>query len=423
MKSFQQFVHRGAPQRGVAKVNVIWLISLVVLLIFALILFFSANSEKGGFKQLYEDAERARITAKSAEDATSRQISELSRAIGWYVPDAPIPVTNPVLIADSIEEAKQTFPDAGASVNDLEKLLPVITQAYTTRTREVQQLKDQNATLTSERTTLDKSLREVIQTKETELANLRRQLDDAQQTASRTIAGLETQISSSRSQIGTLESTLRDARSAMEEEKRSRANAEIEFTSRVSAMSKSIAFLKEPEAADGSLLAVSKGAQMGWIDIGANQRVAAGTRFRVVSGTLGSATVKCIAEVTRTEPTRSEVLFTQIADKFNPPVVGDVIYNPLLDPRGQRNAVLVGRFALPSENEVRGLLANMGITLQAKLDNTTDYLIVGGEMYVDEDGNALEEPLQPSETAVYKDAESKGVAITPLKDLRAYFKF
>jgi hypothetical protein len=44
-------------------------------------------------------------------------------------------------------------------------------------------------------------------------------------------------------------------------------------------------------------------------------------------------------------------------------------------------------------------------------------------MYVDEDGNALEEPLQPSETAVYKDAESKGVAITPLKDLRAYFKF
>ena len=84
---------------------------------------------------------------------------------------------------------------------------------------------------------------------------------------------------------------------------------------------------------------------------------------------------------------------------------------------------LVGRFSMPSENEVRGLLANLGITVQTKLDNTTDYLIVGGEMYVDQDGNALETPMQPSETAVYKDAEAKGVAITPLKDLRAYFKF
>ena len=169
--------------------------------------------------------------------------------------------------------------------------------------------------------------------------------------------------------------------------------------------------------------ACSKGAQIGWINIGANQRVAAGMSFRVISGKLGSKSVKCVAEVTKTEATRAEVLFTQVADQFDPPVVGDLIFNPLLDTKGQRNAVLVGRFALPSENEVRGLLANLGITVQTKLDNSTDYLIVGMEMYVDKDGTALETPIQPSETAVYKDAEAKGVAITPLKDLRAYFKF
>jgi len=423
MKSFQESAQRGASQRGVAKVNVVWLISLVVLLIFALVFFFSANAEKGDFKARYEAAEAARVAAKAAEEETSRQISELSRLVGYYDPAAPIPVSNMETLKAGLEAAKQVFPDAGASVVDFEKLLPVMQQNYQARTREVQQLKETAATLTSEKTNIDKALREASAAKDTELANLRKQLDDAQQTASLTIAGLEAQITASRGQIGTLETTLRDARTATEEEKRARSNQAIEFSSRVNAMAESLAFLKEPEAADGSLLAISKGAQIGWIDIGANQRVAAGMRFRVVSGKLGSTAVKCTAEVVRTEPSRSEVLFTAIADQFDPPVVGDLIYNPLLDPKGLRNAVMVGRFSVPSENEVRGLLANMGITLQTNIDNTTDYLIVGGEMYVDAEGNALEEPMQPSETAVYKDAEAKGVAITPLKDLRAYFKF
>ena len=423
MKSFQQSAQRGASERGVAKVNVVWLISLVVLLIFALVFFFSVNGEKGELQTRLEAAQAAAAQAKATEDATSRQISEISRAVGFYDPNAPIPVTNLETLKATFETTKQAFPDAGASVVDIQSLLPVLTQNYAARTLEVQQLKDQAATLLSEKSTIEKALREASQAKDTELANLRKQLDDAQQTASRTIAGLESQITAGRGQISTLETSLRESRTATEEEKRARTNQAIEFTSRVNAMSESLAFLKEPEAADGSLLAISKGAQIGWIDIGANQRVAAGMRFRVVSAKLGSGAVKCTAEVVRTEATRSEVLFTEITDQFDPPVVGDLIYNPLLDPKGLRNAVLVGRFSVPSENEVRGLLANMGITLQTKIDNTTDYLIVGGEMYVDADGNALEEPIQPSDTAVYKDAEAKGVAITPLKDLRAYFKF
>ena len=220
-----------------------------------------------------------------------------------------------------------------------------------------------------------------------------------------------------------LENTLKTARGDIETANRNALNAQIEMQARFNSMSDKLKFLKEPESADGSLLAVAKGAQFGWIDVGAHQRVAAGMKFAVVSATLGSKTVKAVAEVTRTEPSRSEVRFTEVADPFDPPVVGDTIYNPLLDPKGLRNAVLVGRFSVPSENEVRGLLANLGITVQPKIDNTTDYLIVGGEMYVDPEGNALETPLQPSETAVYKEAEAKGVAITPLKDLRAYFKF
>lgn len=423
MKRIQELAHRGASRSGVAKVNIVWLIATFVLLVFALVGMFSGNSEVTDLRASLKQAEAARATAVENENKTSIQISELSRVVGFYDPEAPIPVTNLDALKSALDSYKQTFTDAGASVVDLEKLLPVMQQNYVARTREVQGLKDQAASLTSEKTTIEASLRNASQSKDKDLDALRRQLADAQETAARTQSALESQVTAAKGQATDLENALRASRLATEEEKRNLLLKTTEMTSRFEAMSAQLKFLKEPESADGAILAVSKGASMGWIDIGANQRVAAGMKFRVVSGRLGGSTMKCLAEVVKTEAGRAEVVFSDMADAFDPPVVGDVIFNPLLDPKGERSAVLVGRFSVPSENEVRGLLANMGITVQPKIDDTTDYLIVGGEIYVDADGTALEEPIQPSDTADYKEAQAKGVAITPLKDLRAYFKF
>ncbi len=423
MKRTPVFTQKSTSQRGAAKVNVVWLIGMITLLIFALVFAFSANAEKGDTQLRLDAALRERAAAFEKEDATSKLISDISRAMGFYDPNAPIPVASIDSIKAALEAGKLTFPTAGASVTDLEKLLPVVEREYKARVREIQMLKDGAATLTAEKASTETALRQASSAKDVQIAGVQKQLDDAVQAASRTQSGLEAQIAALKSTNSDLENSLKVARGDIESEKRNLANATIEYRSRFEAMSNKIAFLKEPETSDGNLLAVSKGAQIGWIDIGANHRVAVGMRFRVVSGKLGTNDTKCVAEVTKTESHRAEVLFTQVADQFDPPVVGDKIFNPLLDPKGQRNAVIVGRFTAPSENEVRGLLANLGITLQTKLDNTTDYLVVGSEMYVDMDGNALETPMQPSETAVYKEAEGKGVAITPLKDLRSYFKF
>ncbi|HUR27237.1 MAG TPA: hypothetical protein VM509_03565 [Planctomycetota bacterium] len=396
---------------------------MITLLIFALVFAFSSNSDKTDLQTQVDAAVKAKQAAVAKEEATSKQITQISRAVGFYDTAALIPVTSIDSVKKVLDDTKQIFPDAGASVTDLEQLIPVIVQNYGTLGKQVTQLKDQVATLTTEKSTESKALRDASAAKDVQLASLSKQLEDAQQAASRAQSALEGQITALKSTASDLETNLKTARVEIDNEKHTALQASLEFKARADAMSNKLAFLKEPETSDGALLAVGKGAQVGWIDIGANQRVAAGMSFRVVSGKLGSKAIKCVAIVTKTEPARSEVMFTQIADQFDPPVVGDMIYNPLLDPKGPRNAVLVGRFALPSENEVRTLLSNLGITVQPKIDNTTDYLIVGMEMYVDKDGTALETPMQPSETAVYKDAESKGVAITPLKDLRAYFKF
>ena len=85
--------------------------------------------------------------------------------------------------------------------------------------------------------------------------------------------------------------------------------------------------------------------------------------------------------------------------------------------------VLAGRFSAPNETEVVAYLQNMGITVQKALDMTTDYLVVGSDVFVDEEGNQLEEAMSPTELSVYKDAQALGVQITPIKDLRSYFKF
>ena len=67
------------------------------------------------------------------------------------------------------------------------------------------------------------------------------------------------------------------------------------------------------------------------------------------------------------------------------------------------------------------LLAGMGIEVQDELDFSTDYLIVGSDLFVDEEGTPLDDPLSPTDLPVYKDAQANGVQIVPLTKLRSYF--
>ena len=65
----------------------------------------------------------------------------------------------------------------------------------------------------------------------------------------------------------------------------------------------------------------------------------------------------------------------------------------------------------------------MNITVTKGLERTTDFLIVGGEMYIDpENGQPLDTPVQPSELPIFKEAQAEGVQVVALKELRQYFR-
>ena len=86
-------------------------------------------------------------------------------------------------------------------------------------------------------------------------------------------------------------------------------------------------------------------------------------------------------------------------------------------------AVLIGRFSgALSEESLRALLKSMNISVTKSIEKTTDFLIVGGEMYTDpENGQPLETPVQPSDLPIFKEAQAEGVQIVALKELRQYF--
>jgi hypothetical protein len=119
-----------------------------------------------------------------------------------------------------------------------------------------------------------------------------------------------------------------------------------------------------------------------------------------------------------------KVRFLDQRDPFDPPSPGDMIWNPLYDPRGERYALLVGGFSGQyAEDQLKNLLAGMGVTVQKRLDKSTDFLIVGNEQYVDQDGQPVETPIQPTDLPVFKEATAQGVQVVLLRDLRNYFRF
>lgn len=413
-----------SSQRGAARVNIIWLVTLIILVFVALGIGYAGFDEASKYEAERDAARTSEATATARLRDDSSKIDSTSRVLGWFDPQAARAEANVEAAKAALEDLKSTFTDLGPDVKTFEAALPVVKQSYLDLQRKIAQLEDTKKTLDSEIATTRQALQQSLNEKDSEIAKLNSELADERNNASQKQTELENRIASLNTQRNDLDAQLREVRGTNEELQRGFEDERQAWEVRANAMTDVLRFLDEPEAPDGEVLAVSKDLAIGWINLGAKQRLARGTRFRVVSGKTGSAKIKAFANVINVEPNRAEVEFVGITDRFDPVVAGDVVYNPLYDPTGTRHAVLAGRFSGRfNEAELRLLLKEMGIVVQEKLEFDTDYLIVGADLFVDEEGTPLEDPLPVSELAVYKNAEASGVQIISIKDLQSYFKF
>jgi len=410
-------------RRGAARVNIVWMVAVIVAFFVAVGFVFIASDEASKATE----AKEAALLEKGEALKTAQELREtnrqLSQVLGYYDREVATARADAAQANAGLDLLKSTFADVNQSVANFEDAVGRIIPAYNGKVRDIADLRQQVAQLTTDVQNKEAAITALTTSKDRQITDLRQQLNDAEQAAAARQNELETEVASVRSTLGDTESELSRVTGSKEDVQRGWDDREVEMSTRLREMGNKLAFLREPEKPDGKLLAVSKNLDLAWINLGKNNRLFAGMTFRVVDGTPGDDRVKAWAEVINVEADMAEVVLSGQTDKFDPPTPGDLIYNPVYDPSGERHAVLVGRFSgTYNEKELAGLLADIRVMVQKSLDKTTDYLIVGSELYYDEDGEPLEEPVQPSELGVYKEAEAMGVQIVPLKQIREYFR-
>lgn len=412
-----------SARRGAARVNVVWLIAVLVFAFIGIGLAIASNKDTQNAR-LAENAavEKARLADERFNELLGWQRSA-DKAFGWYDSgDAASHIQIETALTD-IAATRDAF-GLDSSLTTAQEVLRESVPAYRARVRRIAELESEIATLRAEVNAKAAAQSTLAAEKDSTISDLTSELNDLRQQSASRQSDLEAELATVRSGLGNAESRITQLRNEMDDQQR-RHNAELAAkTVRLQEMGNKLAFLREPEQADGLVLEVDEALNLAWIDLGKNDRLFRGMRFRIVDGRPGrSGEFKAMAEVTRVEADMAEVRLYEQRDRFNPPVPGDVIFNPLYDPQGARNAVFVGRFSgTYNEKELEALLSEIRVNIQPSVDKTTDYLIVGAELYFDEDGEPLEEPIQPSELEEYKKAVADGVQIVPLKQVIEYFR-
>jgi parvulin-like peptidyl-prolyl isomerase len=415
--------------RGAAKVSAVWLIAILVLFFVAVAFAFIAQKDKTAEAVARQAAETAEEAAQTSREEIRRQVDEISRRLGFFSPEASFKVTN-------VESADQALLDTrddygfASTIDTYEKLLPEVRAVRQSHLQEIQTLRQRITTLEGDVDAQRSAAQQVADDKDSKIRELTQQLEDEQTNGATRQQQLEEARQRLTDQVAASDKEVRELRLEIE-----RLNGEHEaelrgYVARFDQLVADQAPFKEPysQLTDARVLESSPKLSLGWIDIGAQNRLALGTVFEVFAGgpamgDLGHGHFKGRAEVTLTEPDKAQVRFLDVVDPYDPIVSGDHLVNALYDPHVEHNAILVGSFyGEYNEKELGLLLEKIGIHVQDSPDVTTHYVIVGNQVYVDEDGEPLEEPMKPTELPAYRDAEAQGAVVIPLADLKTYFK-
>ena len=412
--------------RGAARISAVWLIVLLVLFFASVAFAFMAYNDAAAALDREQDAIADAADSEVNMEEFQVEVREISEVLGFYDRSAASPKANVDTAKDSLDLLKTSIPGL-ENVTDFESAVAPAISAYRAAADEGQTLRAQLAQLQGDLAAANAAKSEQADAKDADLRAVQQELQDLQDTSQSRISDLEGRVAAANSRTSELDNQMRQVRSDTQStvEERDRLIAALEIQVRRQASKLDFTRKDKSSRPDGAFLSVSKPLGVGWIDIGANQRLVPGIAFDVLSGNALDRRFKARAVVESVEANRAVVRVTDVVDPFNPVTPDDVVVNPLFDPSGERVAVLAGRFSGKyNAKELTGLLARIGVTVlpESQISRNVDYLIVGSAMWNDpETGEPLEQALQASELPVYQQAESMGLTILPLKNIDQYF--
>jgi len=410
-------------RRGAARIGAFSIVMIVLFLV-SLSYAYLAQDAEAVVRRDLEVAVAAKSASESSVETITRDLADRSILLGFSDNPAINP-SNVEAAAASLAEMKANFPNM-EPVATFEDAVPSAIASYQTKVAQIGALEASIAELEGKLSS-ERDAKSALQAeKDQRISTLEQEGRDAAETSDSEIRRLEDSVAKLRSQLNSTTEQVTDAEDAKRASERALEAAKLEQASVRSTWTALRQDMeRRSEKSDGEVSAVMTEFGVGFINLSASDRLSEGTVFRIVSGRPGadSSEAKAFCRVTKVGPKFAEVAIYDVADRFEPVVVGDQIYNPLYEAKGQRNAVLAGNISgAYNEPELRTLFAEIGINVQNDISNATDFLITGGPIFADADGEPLEEPMQVDQLPVYGQARDLGVTIVSMRDVLQYFE-
>ena len=272
------------PRRGAAGVSIVWMVSVIVFLLVALGVAFVSADESAKKDDIIASARAEKVAAEAAAETERKRYIALSELVGFSEAGL-VAQTDSKQVEEALSNLKSSFPDMDdGTVDTVEAAMPKAIEAYNNALTKNRNLAAEVARLQGEVSSRDSQISNLNQTKDSEIDDLRTQLTDQKQGSDDRIANLENERENLRNQVKDKDKALKSEQGKLEDLEKEAREAKSRAESRMAEMGSKLAFLREPELADGAVLAVSTDASLGWIDLGNQNRLARGTKFRVVSG-------------------------------------------------------------------------------------------------------------------------------------------
>lgn len=398
------------PRRGTAVVSLIWAIALAVLLLFAILFGFmqaQLRSEAAG-----RSAEAAALLATERQDrqADRQRLLDLTAVVGFAGAVAG-ESSSIEAVQREVDQARNTFPSA----RDARTLQEALGGAFTDYGARSTENRNQAQQIDQLRNDLEARQREftgALREKDGTINQLRGELEDLRTSSNAQLVDLERQRDGLRAQVREAERQASELRLRLDERERQLLAEGQRLKQRNDILSERLDTVgRQQSKPDGRVLAVSAGLRRAWVDRGRLDRIRPGMEFEARNRTTGRP--KGRLRVVGLEDRRSEVEILAQPDPFDPVSADDAIYNDLYDPDRVPVAVLLGNgFSKLTQDEMRNLLTEVGIRVDAEVTAEADYLILGTPFF---DPDTGEQVPWPSHDA-YKAAESLSVQIVPFRD-------
>lgn len=361
------------PERGASQVSVLW---LILVMIVALAMAVTAWVQSTAVTTAQEEIKKLRSDVAEREktvDSVRQRYRAVSAKVGFVGEGSPETEVDP--LTKALDDSSKAL-GGGATAQDILKNA----QAELAKSKAETEQRDQRIA------SLQTELKTANDSRETARSELQKQIDDLDrrskdQTASDAakITNLETQRDEKAKAAKDAADQLTALQEKLDKEVASRQK-ELDLVAAKNAdLNTKLMFTRVPPSPKGSVVEVSKALPIGYIDLGNESRIQQGMRFQVVDyDSDHKFRTKGWAEVTKVDNKMSEVRL-ETRNSLSPIVRGDLLLNPLFDPSGMRKAVLVGRFPISAGGKqgVEARLKDLGITIQDKVDATTDYVILG----------------------------------------------